>query len=601
MATAAGSESRTPFYDPEVARDISAAVAGQTVVGWFAATVAARPDGVALRTDDGASAPVEITWSQYAQRALCVAGALTRAGIARGDRVALMLRNRPEFHLADMGSLLAGATPFSIYNSSPPEQIAYLLAHSRARVAILEDAEMLARLQVVRAQLPALEQVFTVEPSDAQPFQELLESPPAELADAVAAVRPDDIATLVYTSGTTGPPKAALTAHDRICWMLERFAQALDLDLAGKRIISYLPMAHILERDVSHWLATRDGAEVTTCPDPTQIGAHLQRVRPHFFAAVPRVWEKLAGAVRRMDDAPEPAAVRALLGLDRCQAAFSGGAPLPGDVLELFVSLGVPLGEGWGMTESTFVPTYDHRAPKPRAVGRILPGIELRIADDGEVLCRGPFVFRGYLDDEAKTAEAIDAEGWLHTGDVGVLDDEGYLRIVDRKKELIITAGGKNVAPSNLEAALKAHPLIGQACVIGDERPYLVALIVLDPEVAPGWARARGVESADLHTDPLVHGRDRRRGGRAERHRLAGRAHQARRGAGRRVAARLRGAHADDEAQAARHPRQARRRHRRRLRRRSGGVHRGGRAHRARRLTRPVLSRRGRPGPRPGS
>jgi long-chain acyl-CoA synthetase len=528
MSTTETTPAPTPFYDAEAAADITRTVAGHTLTSWFAATVAARPDAVALREDDGTPDGRSWTWAQYSRDALRVAAALQELGIGRGDRVALMLRNRPEFHLSDMGALLVAATPFSIYNSSPPEQIQYLLAHSEAKVAIVEGPEFAARLAAVRDRLPDLEHVFVVGPAPAddpamRPFAELLDAAPLDLQEACGRARPDDIATLVYTSGTTGPPKGAMTAHHRVCWMIECYRRALGVDLAGTRIVSYLPMAHVLERDVSHWLAVLVGAEVTTCPDPAQIGAYLRRVRPHFFAAVPRVWEKLGSAVKGMDRTPAAAQefedalarhdhealapVRELLGLDACEVAFSGGAPLPGDVLGLFVALGVPLGEGWGMTESTFVPTFDHRNPRPRAVGRILPGVELKIAPDGEVLARGPFVFRGYLKDEERTAEAIDADGWLHTGDVGTLDEDSYLRIVDRKKELIITAGGKNVAPSNLEAALKGHPLIGQACVVGDRRPYLTALLVLDGEVAPGWARAHGVapvSTAELASDPRV-------------------------------------------------------------------------------------------------
>jgi len=498
--------------DPQAAADISAAVAGATVTSWFAATVARHADGVALRDDDGTNAVRTWTWSEYATDACRVAAGLRALGVGPGDRVALMMRNRPEFHLADMGALLLAATPFSVYNSSPSEQLDYLLSHSEARVVIVEDADFLGRVLAVRDRLPALEHVLVLDPQAAREgvgtFAELLAADPLDLEVASATATPDDVAMLVYTSGTTGPPKGAMGTHGRICWIMESYRRGMGIDLAGKRIISYLPMAHVLERDVSHYLHVLVGAEVTTCADPTQIGAYLRRVRPHFFAAVPRVWEKLSSALRAADVEGSDQA-RALLGLDACESAFSGGAPLPGETLEFFRALGVPLGEGYGLTESTFVVTFDHVHPRTRAVGRPLPGVEMAIAADGEVLVRGPFVFRGYLKDEAKTAEAIDPDGWLHTGDIGRLDDEGYLRIVDRKKELIITAGGKNISPANLEAAIKAHPLIGQACVVGDNRPYLVALIVLDPEVAPVWARDHGLGAtaiADLATDPAVRG-----------------------------------------------------------------------------------------------
>ncbi len=544
MSTPTTEPTATHHEDPAEAAAISAAVEGATVTSWFRDTVSRYPDGVALRDDDGTGPVRTWTWSQYATDACRVAAGLRALGVGPGDRVALMMRNRPEFHLADMGTLLLAATPFSVYNSSPPAQLDYLLSHSEAKVAIVEDAEFLSRIRAVRDRLPALEHVVVLDAAaagdDARPFADLLAADPVDLGTAATAARPDDVAMLVYTSGTTGPPKGAMSTHGRICWIMESYRRGMGIDLAGKRLVSYLPMAHVLERDVGHYLHVLVGAEVTTCADPTRIGEYLRRVRPHFFAAVPRVWEKLSSALRGADRTPERAAAfaaalavgaeraalvdtgqpvgadltarhaaaeedvlapaRAILGLDACLSAFSGGAPLPADTLAFFRALGVPLGEGYGLTESTFVVTFDHVAPRPRAVGRVLPGVEMAIAADGEVLTRGPFVFRGYLKDDERTAEAIGADGWLHTGDIGHLDEDGYLRIVDRKKELIITAGGKNVSPANLEAALKAHPLVGQACVVGDERPYLAALIVLDAEVAPGWARAEGLGATDLAT-----------------------------------------------------------------------------------------------------
>jgi len=542
---------REHHADPAAAEDITAAVAGATVTSWFADTVARHADAVALREDDGTNPARSWTWEHYAGDACRVAAGLRALGVGRGDRVALMMRNRPEFHLADMGAMLLAATPFSVYNSSPPEQLEYLLSHSEARVMIVEDAEFLGRVRSVRDRLPALEHILVLDPVAATDgvgtFADLLAADPLDLQAACGAATPQDVAMLVYTSGTTGPPKGAMATHGRICWIMESYRRGMGIELAGKRLVSYLPMAHVLERDVGHYLHVLVGAEVTTCADPTQIGAYLRRVRPHFFAAVPRVWEKLSSALRGAQRTPDEARAfaealeigaraarllttgqalddalaaellqadadvlrpaRALLGLDACESAFSGGAPLPGETLEFFLALGVPLGEGYGLTESTFVVTFDHVRPRRRAVGRVLPGVELAIAADGEVLVRGPFVFHGYLKDEVRTAEAIDPDGWLHTGDIGKLDDDGYLWIVDRKKELIITAGGKNVSPANLEAAMKAHPLIGQACVIGDNRPYLVGLVVLDPEVAPVWARDHGLQAAsiaDLATDPRV-------------------------------------------------------------------------------------------------
>jgi long-chain acyl-CoA synthetase len=480
-------------------------IEGNTITAAFGRTLQARPDAVALCSTNG-DARRAWTWAQYADGAARVAAALAGLGVRRGDRVALMVRNRPEFHLADMGALLLGATPFSIYNSSAPEQIAYLLAHSEAKVAIVEDAEFLQRLEQARAQLPDLAHVIAVDPArDAIAYDALLQSDPLDVDAAIAVARPDDLATIVYTSGTTGPPKGAAITHANFAWMIERFQRRLGIDLAGRPVISYLPMAHVLERDVSHYLHVATGAQVTTCPDPSQIGAYLTAVRPAFFAAVPRVWEKLCSAVQ--SQGLTGAAARELIGLDACEAAFSGGAPIPPEVHRSLREIGVPLGEAYGLTESSFVVTYDVARARVGSVGRALDDVELRIADDGEVLARGPFVFDGYLKDPARTAEAVSADGWLHTGDIGEIDDAGYLRIVDRRKELIITAGGKNISPANLEAAVKSHPLIGQACVVGDRRPFLVALLVLDAEMAARWAAERGLEpmtAAALAAHPLV-------------------------------------------------------------------------------------------------
>ncbi|MFN8025039.1 MAG: AMP-binding protein [Acidimicrobiia bacterium] len=303
--------------------------------------------------------------------------------------------------------------------------------------------------------------------------------------------------------------------------------------------MSYLPMAHIAERLVTHYSGIEFGYEVTCVADIRALGAELVATKPQLLFGVPRTWEKIHSGIQAvlavdpsradvfrhaLDLGARVAAlhaeglepddvlraehaqaetevllpVRMLLGLDQVEFAVTAAAPIPVEVLTFFRALGVPLSELYGLSESTGPMTWEPSRVKLGTVGTAIPGMELRIADDGEVLGRGGNIFRGYLEDPKKTAEAIDADGWLHTGDIGTVDDEGYLRIVDRKKELIITAGGKNISPANIEAALKAEPLIGQACVIGDDRPYLVALIVPDPDVVPAWAKAEGIEGASL-------------------------------------------------------------------------------------------------------
>ena len=523
---------------------LAEATRGQTVATLFRDTVRAMPTQVALRAKAG-EGWVETTYAEYADGACRVAAALSALGVAPGDRVVLMMRNRPEFHLADVGVLLAGATPISIYNSSSAEQIAYLTGHCGASVAIVEDEGYLHRLLEVRDQLPGLREIAVIEPPAAgapagiHTWSELLAHDPVDLDAAAELVAPADLATLIYTSGTTGPPKGVMIDHASVAWAIASLREILGpIDLAGARAVSYLPMAHIAERNTTHYLGLALGYEVTTCPEPGHVAQYLPEVRPRIFFAVPRVWEKIHAGVMAMAGADperkvqlegalaiglraadcrardeelpadlaaqyatvEPALTGVLtaLGLDQCLTAISGAAPIAVEILDFFRALGVPLSEVYGMSETCGLITWDPFRVKAGTVGRAIPGSELRLAEDGEVLSRGGHLFRGYLEDPEKTAETLDADGWLHSGDIGELDADGYLKIVDRKKELIITAGGKNISPANLESALKAQPLVGQACVIGDQRAFMSALVVLDAEVAPVWAKAQGIEATSL-------------------------------------------------------------------------------------------------------
>jgi long-chain acyl-CoA synthetase len=502
--------------------EIDAAIEGRTVPGMFAATVADRPDEVALRwRPPGAeTATASLTWAEYAERACRVAGGLRALGVRPGERIVLMMRNRPEFHYADVGGLLAGATPISIYNSSSPEQIEYLAGHSEAVAAVVGDVAMLERFLKVRSELPGLRNLVLMDdpdglaPADVVPFAELLGAAPVDLAGAAAAIRPEDLLTLIYTSGTTGPPKGVMITHRNLSWVVESMNRATGEPLAGWRQVSYLPMAHIAERLLTHYFHIAEGTDVTCCPEPTELVSYLREVRPEHFLGVPRVWEKLhAGITAAMAADPDKQAaferalqtgdeavlanVRAMVGIDGMRLALTGAAPIPRPVFDFFRALGVPLSEVYGLSECTGPMTWS-RDVRPGTVGPPIPGQEVKILDDGEVCCRGGNVFAGYLKDPERTAEMLDDEGWLHSGDIGRFDEAGYLQIVDRKKELIITAGGKNISPANLEAAIKSYPLIGQACVVGDARPYITALIVLDPDVAPAWARSQGIGFASL-------------------------------------------------------------------------------------------------------
>jgi len=529
---------------------LDAKVKGQTIAGRWLETVAAMPEQVALRSKDG-DAWVEVTYGEMAERVARAAAGLGALGVGPGDRVVLMMRNIPEFHIVDMAVVMCGATPISIYNSSSAEQVGYLAGHCRAKVAIVEDMGYAERFAMVRDQLAALEHVVLLfDPAgvagpDVLPATLLSDAEPVDLEAAAARLTPDMLATVIYTSGTTGPPKGVMLTHHNIVWTAQGYLDLLGIDPAGFRAVSYLPMAHVAERMAGYYLACLGGFEMTTCPDPSQISAYAREVHPQTMFGVPRVWEKLhagieaalsadpdakakfdeavtaaipiverrtAGTATAEDDATWAflddvafSRVRELVGFDALQFAVTGAAPIPPELIGWYRAIGVPMSEIYGLSETTGPVTWDPYAVRVGTVGRPFPGVEVILADDGEVCCRGGNVFSGYLDDPEKTAEALDGDGTFHSGDVGLLDEDGYLRIVDRKKELIITAGGKNISPANLEAALKTIPAIGQACAVGDQRPFVSALVVLDAEIAPGWFAAQGVEAgslADLAADP---------------------------------------------------------------------------------------------------
>lgn len=493
--------------------DLPALAAG-TLCSAFQRTAAARPTDVALRTPDDL---VSITWAEYAQRVQRIAAGLASLGVGKGDTVAIMLVNRPEFHLVDTAAMHLGATPFSIYNTSSPEQIAYLLANAGNQVVVTE-----------RAFLPTIEhslgdssrvKVIVVDPdqddrSDLITLDQL-ETMGAEDFDFAAtwsAVQPSDVAVLVYTSGTTGPSKGVELTHSNLMTQVrvtyERFTPA-----PHGRIISFLPSAHLADRWSSHYLASITlGFTVTCIADAKTIADHLPTVRPTLWGSVPRVFEKVKAKLESFgltDPAGLPedqkAALRAQLGLDVCEAVVIGGAPAQPEVLEYFHALGLPLCEVFGMSETSCLITAN--APGAYRIGTCgtaLSGVELRVAEDGELLVRGPLVMAGYHGDPERTHEVLDPQGWLSTGDIAEIDADGYVSIVDRKKELIINAAGKNMSPANIETAVKReHLLIGQAVVIGDRRPYNVALIVLDPDAAAAYAAEHGL--ADGSVSALAH------------------------------------------------------------------------------------------------
>jgi len=517
----------------------------------FGETVDRLGDDPAILAGEGDDAIV-VSWNELRDRVHRIAGGLASLGVGKGDTVALMLNNRPEFIPIDMAAVSLGAVPFSIYQTSSPEQISYVCADAGAKVAVIESA-FLDVFNQARADLPGIETLVVIDGPGGDHTLESLEAvdPGFDPADSIDAVEPDDLLTLIYTSGTTGPPKGVQLTHRNLMSLVGGVEGMIELPERGGKVVSWLPAAHIAERGANYYLPVTRGLSVTVCPDPRRIADFLPRVKPTWFFAVPRIWEKLKAGLEaklagvpgedgdkiraaleaglqkvRLEQAGEPvpealaagvakadeelfANLRTALGLDEAVAVSVGAAPTPLEVLEFFHAIGIEIGELWGMSETCGVATFNPpEKVKLGTVGPPIPGIEIKLADDGEVLVRGASNMLGYRNMPEKTAETIDPEGWLATGDIGELDDDGYLRIVDRKKELIINAAGKNMSPANIESHLKAaSPLIGQAVAIGDRRPYNVALIVLDPDFAPVWAKQNGLEgraTAELAAEPAM-------------------------------------------------------------------------------------------------
>ena len=460
------------------------ALDARTMCDALRTTIAHNRDRVALRSADGG---FELTYAALERELAATASILHGMGLRPGDALGLMLTNRVEFHVVDAAAMLLGATPFSLYQTSPAEQIAFVMGDAGNRLVVTE---------------PRFEAVVRQASGDGVRvvlLDELRGGDPAFDLDAHAdAVEPSDLLTLIYTSGTTGPPKGVQTTHANMLAELRGMHDAIPL-ASGGRQLSFLPSAHIADRWASHYSALMTYANtLTPVPDATQLMSVLAQIRPTVFGSVPRVWEKMRAALEaaagpQLADAARAdpavgAAVRAKLGLDQVQWMCCGAAPAPVELLEFFDALGLRICEVWGMSETSCIVTTN-RPGRTRygSVGLPLDGMEVRIAEDGELLVRGPLVMAGYRGRDDLTAEAVDADGWLHTGDVARIDDDGYVWIVDRKKELIINSAGKNMSPANIEMRLKgAGPLIGQACVFGDRRPYNVAVLVLDPDTAAG-------------------------------------------------------------------------------------------------------------------
>lgn len=496
----------------------------RTLTEAFQETARLRPSAVALRTPGD---KVAITWREYAEQVRKLAAGFAALGVGRGDTVGVLLTNRPEFHLVDTAALHLGATPFSIYITSSPEQISYLFGNAENKVVVTEQRF----LKTIQSAQSEVEHVVVVDGDSGDgtlSLDDVIERG-AEDFDFEAtwqAVKPSDLATLIYTSGTTGPPKGVEITHANLMAEAESIVHLTKVG-PDDRITSYLPHAHIADRMTAHYSNLLMGVQVTTVDDPRAIAQALPDTRPTVWLGVPRVWQKLKAGVEaklaaeespikkklaawaldvgmktaklKLDGKSVPlplqaqhqladklvlSKVRSALGFDQLRHGISGAAAIPEETLYFFWGLGIPVYEVWGMSENCGGATSNVAgANRVGTVGKPMYGIEVSLAEDNELLIRGAVVMRGYRKQPDKTAEAIDSDGWLHTGDIGSIDEDGYVRIVDRKKELIINEAGKNMSPTNIENAMKAaSPLIGQVVAIGDNRPYITALVVLDPE-----------------------------------------------------------------------------------------------------------------------
>ncbi|HEY1955424.1 MAG TPA: AMP-binding protein [Polyangiaceae bacterium] len=514
-----------------------------TVMQAFEDVVGRAGDTVALRRKSGGKIE-ETTWKEYGENVRAVAKALIKAGVQPREGVAIVGFNSPEWLYADLGAIFAGAIPAGIYTTSSGEQAAYIVDHCDARVAFVDSAEQAEKLVAEKARMPKLEQIVQwagkkVAADLVVEYNEFVAAgkdvDDRALEARIAAQKAADPCTLIYTSGTTGNPKGVLLSHDNLTWTAKA---SLTLGFQPTDCgVSYLPLSHIAEQMLTVHVPMCVGSMIHFAESLEKMPEALVEARPAYFLGVPRVWEKMQAKMEAgLAKAPpmrkriarwargvglragyahqrgegRPAffglanalvfsKLRARLGLDRCRFALTGAAPISKDTLEFFLGFGLPLYEVYGMSECTGPATQSlPDAYRTGWVGKVLTGGEIKIADDGEILVRGRHVFLGYAKDEAATREAIDEEGWLHTGDVGEIDEEGYARVTDRKKELLITAGGENVAPQLVEGLLKSIPVVAQAVVVGDRQKYLAALITLDPERVELEAREAGSDARDV-------------------------------------------------------------------------------------------------------
>ncbi|MET8159093.1 AMP-dependent synthetase/ligase [Sphaerisporangium sp. NPDC005289] len=539
--------------DPRVLaerREIEQEIAGHTICEQLKVTAERFPDAPAYsdRSGDGWTT---LTYSQARRRVLAIAAGLAELGLGRGEAVALMMVNRTEHVLADLGAVHAGGVACSIYATFAPDQVAFVARDVNAKIAVLGGAADLARWTPILDELPGLRKVIVLSDCPEGDLfiswddflalgERALAADPAAAEARAAEVSADDVLTVLYTSGTTGNPKGVPLTHANICFEVAVSVRLTGLPDHGSQI-SYLTYAHVAERVLSLYIPLFKVYHVHFCPDLAELGTVLAQVKPLFFFGVPRVWEKMMARLQALlatqpeqeqqrvraamaaglayveacqygrtpsaevtaaygqADAALLSVVRSMIGFENARWLATAAAPMPLEVQRFFAGFGMRVVDVYGMTETSGAFTGNSTEMfKLGTVGRAFPAVEVRVARDGEILTRSLANTAGYLDRPEATAELIDEEGWLHTGDVGSIDEDGFVRIVDRKKELIITAGGENISPANTENLLKEHQLIGQALAYGDRRPFVVAILTLDGEVAPVWAKGRGIEFASL-------------------------------------------------------------------------------------------------------
>jgi long-chain acyl-CoA synthetase len=528
---------------------IDAEVDGRTIVDYLNRNVERFSDQDALHfKEDGEW--TSLTWRQYRDAIHSAAAGLISLGVGEGEFVGIMAGNLPEHVIADYATIHAGATAVTLYSTLAANEIQYIADNCKVTVAILEDLTYMKRWEEIRTELPNLRHVVLLEGAEnydtadwvlswdellARGLNRLSEDPECVLR-AAESITPESLATLIYTSGTTGTPKGVMITQRNAVWTAECLRRGAEVEM-GPRMVSYLPLAHIAERMATHYLCTYLAGQVWFCPNLANVLEYIQAAQPTIFFGVPRVYEKfharllanfeaatgiqgrlldmaLQANARRVEaeksggsgpvtarilDRIVLSKVRSRLGMQDVKIAITAAAPIAAELVEFFHTIGIPLFELYGMSETTGPATTNiHGANKFGSVGRALPGVEVEILEDGELVMRGGVITAGYYKLPDKTAEAFEPDGWLHSGDLATIDEDGFVWIVGRKKDIIITAAGKNIAPAIMETALGNHPIVSKAAMIGDRRKYLTMVIALDSEEAPRWAAANGIEFVDL-------------------------------------------------------------------------------------------------------